>query len=243
MFAVDLFDDGKNLLDDKGRQPQGGFVQEQEAGAGHERPGDGEHLLFAAAQSPAFLMPALGENREEGKDVFEILAHRGPVAAQIGADIEVLQDRELGEDMPPFRHLTDTPGHDPVRRQTADLLAVKDNAPRHRPHHPGNRHQGRGLAGAVAADQGDDLALVHREPYLVEGGDIAVCGADAVQFKHNLTLRDRRGSPEDRFESPRGPHGRSCGRSPSHGCAPKYSSPGACHARSAGPPGHDGPGP
>ena len=48
------------------RQAQGGLVQHEQLGVGHERPGHGEHLLLAAGKGPAALEQAFLEagNRE-----------------------------------------------------------------------------------------------------------------------------------------------------------------------------------
>ncbi len=58
-------------------------------------------------------------------------------------------------------------------------------------HNAADRHQGGGLAGAVGADQGDDLPFGHLDGNALQRLDVAVVGADIVQLKHRPPPRDR----------------------------------------------------
>ena len=55
----------------------------------------------------------------------------------------------------------------------------------------GEAAQQRGLAGAVRADDGDDLAGVHREVDAVQHLDAAVARAQALDVKHGQPPFDR----------------------------------------------------
>ena len=65
-------------------------------------------------------------------------------------------------------------------------------APGRRPQEAGDRPEGRGLAGAVRADQRDELALADRQGDALEGPDVAVADVDVVELKHGAPARGRR---------------------------------------------------
>ena len=53
-------DQVEDRLDDLRREAERGLVEQQELRLGHERAGDGEHLLLAARQRAGELLAALG---------------------------------------------------------------------------------------------------------------------------------------------------------------------------------------
>jgi hypothetical protein len=57
--------------------------------------------------------------------------------------------------------------------QPGDVLAVEHDAPRVRAQDLGDEPQQRGLAGAVRADQADDLVALELEAHRVHGGQAA----------------------------------------------------------------------
>src|SRR5690606_32095908 len=61
-LLADGLDDLEDLSNDQRRQPEGGLVKQQQGRLGHERPADGQHLLFTARHGSrpltgAFLQP------------------------------------------------------------------------------------------------------------------------------------------------------------------------------------------
>jgi hypothetical protein len=74
-----------------------------------------------------------------------------------------------------------------VRRQVGDVAAVKINAALTRARTGEDRHHQGRLAGAVGADQGDDLAFEHVEINALEGADAAVIGLDAAHREQRLS--------------------------------------------------------
>ena len=62
------------------------------------------------------------------------------------------------EQLPPFRHLDEPAGEDLLRRQRPDVCAVEPKRAARAESTRGDGAQQRRLAGAVAADEGDDLA-------------------------------------------------------------------------------------
>ncbi len=55
-LTVDLFDGGKEILDELRGETERGFIQEEELGAGHQSPGHNKHTLLASRESPGHLL-------------------------------------------------------------------------------------------------------------------------------------------------------------------------------------------
>jgi len=73
---------------------------------------------------------------------------------------------------------------DLVSRCGVDPLALEQDLSAGGPDEPGDRSQRRGLAGAVGADQGDDLTLVDREADLLDREDLAVGDLEVLDLEH-----------------------------------------------------------
>ena len=75
-----------------------------------------------------------------------------------------------------------------VGRQPDDVaIAVADTAgPRLQISHDGEDR--RGLAGAVAAEQADDLALPYRQRDAMQDVAVAVIGVDVLDLEHQCTV-------------------------------------------------------
>src|SRR4029077_18879484 len=95
---------------------------------------------------------------EDGGDTLQI-GRAVRAAAAIGADLEILADAEIGEDAAALRHLDEAARDDGGGRGAGDLAAGEFYASRARPKQPGEHVVERRLAGAVAAQHRDDLAL------------------------------------------------------------------------------------
>ena len=120
------------VLDDRGREPLGGLVHDQQQRVREQRAADREHLLLAARELRAAVLLALGEPREQAVDRVD-----RPVAAVArlvarGADhAQVLVDAERREQPAALRHVADARGGDRVRGLAAQLLAAeRDRAAR-----------------------------------------------------------------------------------------------------------------
>ena len=170
----------------------GRLVHEQEPRPGHEAAGDGEHLLLPARQRPGPLAPALLQSRKEREAVREVVLERTARAA-VGAEDQVLLDAHPAEHLTPFGHERDATTHQVLGLDLRDVLILErdDAAPRGKQSRNG-LHE-RGLAGAVGADDRDDLALVDMDRYPVQCPDGAVVDAD-VPRRQQLS-RHGRGTP------------------------------------------------
>src|SRR5205085_6524742 len=112
-----------------------------------------------------------------------------PAALLLGALLpqhEVLVHRELGEDVAVLRHVADAQVGDLVGLAAGDVLAL----PAHLAaafHHAHDGLGGGGAAGAVASQQGDDLALAHVELDAVQDMALAVPGVQVVRAQDHLS--------------------------------------------------------
>jgi hypothetical protein len=70
-------------------------------------------------------------------------------------------NRRRVEQAPPFRRLHQAAGGDLVGGQAVDARAVEGNGPLARVHQARDGAERSGLAGAVGADEGHDLAGLH----------------------------------------------------------------------------------
>ncbi len=204
-LPVDLGDDLADLPDDPRRQTEGRLVEQQQLRAGHQRPADGQHLLLAAGQQDAALGVPLGEHREH-------LVHPGlrlglglPVPAAHATGPQVLLHRQPAEDAPALGHLhhahpdglrrvpADQVGVPEAHRSGLDLAAVQLEGARDGP-------QQRALAGPVAAQHGDHLAVGDLQgdtPHRLHGTAVGdVQRVDAQHGQDRLTVGTAAGTQD-----------------------------------------------
>src|SRR5205807_5817978 len=148
------------------------------------RPADGEHLALAAAQGLAPRGRELPEPREEFYDLVEA------GAALARGEEQVVEDGQVREDPPPLGDDRDAEAVDAVGRRPRDAGAAERDRPAGGPEGAHDRAEGRRLADAVPAEEGDDLALPHLEAHVVQDPAPAVAGVDPVEAEE---WRGRRG--------------------------------------------------
>ena len=119
-------------------------------------------------------MPALLQAGEQAVHPLEVLFHFGLVPAQIGTDLQVFDDRQIGEYSAALRRHGDAAGHDLVDGPAQHFLTVPQNGAALCLDKAGDgAHQG-GLAGTVGTDQGNDLPLRNRQRYAAQRLNAAV---------------------------------------------------------------------
>src|SRR5690606_9017829 len=180
-LAVDLANDLEDFLHEEGRQAEGRLVEHDQPRLGHQRAGDGEHLLLAPREVAGLGAPALGQAWEVGVGLVAQLGEAGlRVAARIGGEQAVV-GRQVLEDPPALEHVHEAHA-DPVRRaQLDDVLAVEQDLPT--PDRPAlgrqksaDRLERGGLAGAVSAEEGDHAALLDIQRDSLDGEEHPVVG-------------------------------------------------------------------
>ena len=74
---------------------------------------------------------------------------------------DVVLDAEAAKDGGLLREVADAETRATIHRKAGDVVAVERDAPGVGPYQPGDHIEGRGLAGAVGAEQADSLATPH----------------------------------------------------------------------------------
>src|SRR6267143_1969405 len=129
-LAVDCLDAGENLIPQQGRQPHGGLVEQQKPRRRSEAAADRKHLLLPAGERTRGLIAALLQHRKQGIDLLEIT--RPLRASLVGqrAHLEVLEDAERPEHLPPFGHVRDAEMGALRRRHREQVAAFEADAAR-----------------------------------------------------------------------------------------------------------------
>ena len=119
-----FFSDVGQLLDDDRGQAFERLVEQQQGGIGHQRAGHGEHLLLAAGELVAEILPSLLATAGR--------AHRRGEVPRPGprGDGEVLLDAERRKDLALLRHPAQAEPRARVGRKAGDILAFPSDVPR-----------------------------------------------------------------------------------------------------------------
>ena len=100
--------------------------------------------------------------------------------------LQIFLHRHLQKDPAPLGHLGQTVGHQLIRPHIADVVSLKNDAPRLGAQQAGDGLQGGGLAGAVGPDEGDDLPLVHVEGDVLDGVDGPIVDVDVLHIQQRV---------------------------------------------------------
>ena len=157
--CVDLLDDLEVLLDERGRQAHRRLVHQQQPRPRHQRPADRDHLLLTARQRAGELAAPLEQAREQRVQPVEVIVELC-AAPQHGAKLKVLPHGHVPEQPAVLRHDGDAARRS--ARGTGQLVTSSPSSST-RPERgctmPEDRLQRGRLAGRVAAEQADQLAL------------------------------------------------------------------------------------
>ena len=124
-----------------------------------------------------------GNRREDLVEPLGIFARR---ALGEGAELEILGDRHGAEQLPAFRHQRKAARRLDVGRQPRHVLAVEHDAAAPRRDGAGDRAQRRGLAGAVGADDGGELAAPRLERNAPQHLHLAVAGFERFDLEQRV---------------------------------------------------------
>ena len=154
----------QHLAHQLGAQAGRRFVEHQHARLRDQRTRHRQHLPLPARQ-PARQQRALARQVGEGGiDRRQTLLPRLAAGQQQrGGEFQVLGDRQVGEHVLGLRHEGQAAVHQAVGRHVGDVLAAEQHTAAAHRHQAGHGLDQRGLAGAVGADDGDDLAGLHRQ--------------------------------------------------------------------------------
>ena len=169
------------LVDDDGCEAFQRLVQQQQLRIGHQRTGDGQHLLLTAGQLVAHVAAALGQPRKQ------IVHGLQCPAAGPGGDRQVLLQRQRGEYLALLRDPAEAQPCAPVRGGAGDVAALPDDAAAGEPGLPHDGEQQRAFADAIAAEHGQAAARRHGERDILQDRRVAIAGAHALQFQQGLS--------------------------------------------------------
>ncbi len=161
-------------VDHRWREPERRLVEQQDVRLGDERSSDRKLLLLPAGQGACLARAELLDDREQLVDVRENRIGATTSASRREAEPEVLLDRQLREDPPPFGHERNPAARDLLGRTSEERLGAEANIAADHRSNTHDRVERRRLAGPVRADQADDLAGSDLERELAYSLDAAV---------------------------------------------------------------------
>jgi hypothetical protein len=148
-----------------------------------DRPAEGSSSISTRgwAISARATGQAAGQQRALALQVREHRVHRVQALAPVGLEdghgqLQVLGDRQVGEHILGLRHEGQALEDQPVRRHARDVSTVQQHPPRRDGHQAGHGLHQRRLAGAVGAEDGDDLAGLHGQAGPAHDGQAAFVG-------------------------------------------------------------------
>ncbi|MGY4377548.1 hypothetical protein ACVWZ3_005187 [Bradyrhizobium sp. i1.3.6] len=163
-----------------GASPSEGSSSSSRRGAAHQGAADCQHLLLAAGQRSAALGVALLQAREQREHALQRgLAFGVGASGGVRPHLEVFRHAHAREDAAAFRRLRDAQMGDLVGRNVGDVSAFVQDLAGAGARLAEDRHHQRRLAGAVGADQRDDLAGADLDIDALQRLDLAVGGAQA----------------------------------------------------------------
>src|SRR5262245_124352 len=191
--AVDGTDRLEDALHDERRQAERRLVEAEEPRLRHHGASQRQHLLLAAGKCASVLARALAQAREHGEDPLHQPAQPDRVMAMPeAAEFEVLTHAQGWKHAPALGNERNAEPDPLVGCQADDVAAIKYDGSGARRERPGDRAQRGGLAGAVGADQSDDLALVDMKRQIAAGRHLAI---GKLEPTHGQERAHRRSAP------------------------------------------------
>ena len=135
------------------------------------------------------MVDAFGKPRKITEDAFEISLQLAPVAADIGAQAQVLFDRQIGEGAAPIWHMGDAEPRDVLwRARVQGASRIFECA--FAPDHCTDGAQCRRLAGPIGAKQRSDAPILDFKVHAVKRFDGSIKGleADGAQNRAHAAL-------------------------------------------------------
>ena len=126
-----------------------------------------------------------------------LAAHRGQpegpanhtrAQVSVATDEDVVQGGQLTEHLGVLERTGDTAPGDLVRRQREQVFTVERDPARPRTVEPGDQVEDGRLAGAVGADQREDLSIADLDAELAQGGEAAEADREIFDAEHRPTL-------------------------------------------------------
>ena len=110
-------------------------------------------------------------------------------ALHVRDEVEVRGDRHVAVERDVLGQVADPAPH--LERLLEHVEAGHPGGPARGRHEAGEDPHGRRLAGAVRAEEADDLALLHGERHVLDGRNGSVVLGEAIDLDHRSSLRSR----------------------------------------------------
>ena len=149
----------------------------------HQHAGERQHPLLTARERPGDLLPPLTEAREQLERALESVGDATPPESAAEGQREVLLDRERAEHRAALGRVHDAERRDLPGLHAGDVIPGEQHLPGRDRDEARHNAGDRGLAGAVAAEQGRDLALLDRERDAEQRAERPVAGVDVAQLE------------------------------------------------------------
>ena len=188
---IELADRLEHLVDDCWREPERRLVEHHEVGRRHQAARNREHLLLPARKRAGRLARALRQDRKQRQRAGVVFGTLGARPRHHGTHLQILRHRERREQLPAFRHLSDTEVADAVARPAGDVGSAKRDAAARRLQNPGDGADQRCLTRTIGADDRDDRPLLDRELDAVERLGVAVEHIETLDREHQRASAPR----------------------------------------------------
>ena len=209
--GLELFDRGGHLLHDDRRQSLRRLVEQDRPRVSHQRTRHRQHLALASGQRAC---PLATSFRQVGEQLEEPFGRPGRHAfpRRLAGDVEVLRNRQPGEDATILGHVAQPALAHLERLETGDRLPVEPDLAAGGTHEPHDALERGRLPRAVAPEQRHHLARGDVERHVGQDLRPAVVGVDPGDLKHRRSPEPirvdfpppgRSPAPTDRHVPPR----------------------------------------
>ena len=175
---------------DRRRKSQRRLIEQQHFGPRQQPTRNREHLLLAAREQTCRRMQPWAQAREALQHAFD-LAFRKIMAAR-SAEAKVFRNRQLREHLPPFRHQDQAGPRDQRGCKRRQVLAAQFDSSAHGTDQAAQRLHQRRFPGTVRAEKRNHLAAPDLEADIVEYGQGALTGAQALDLEQRCSGGTRR---------------------------------------------------
>ena len=180
-FLLQSLNGEAHLVDALGVEAIAGLVEDEQLGVGHERLREGEPRAHAVGILAHLVVLAPGE-ADPLDDFLDALRRRG--RGVVAEDLQILPAAEVVVKNRRLENRADSVQR--LRAVTCDVVAADTQLAGGGPDLAEHHADGGALAGAVVAEEAEDLPAGHGEIELAHGPALAELLADASQLNHRM---------------------------------------------------------
>ncbi len=159
--------------------------------------------MLAAGKIAGGTRKPIMQARKQLEHFYQVAVNPTLISSPIGAEKQILADRKRSENLAPFGDLDKPKLDDLVRRPAAQLLAVELDRAGADIEQPRQRQQRGRLAGAIGAEQGDDLSQLKGEADASDRFDGAIAHQQIFNVKQRAHNKLYTGAPSSALSSPK----------------------------------------